>query len=105
MDQDIAAKVKAEYTGTRELKWAAHPTLPDWIIFAIPTRAELRMYFSKQAENIANAQQMILDSCVIWPAKPDLAASIDAHPGLASTWVGEIVEAAGITAGATQGKL
>jgi hypothetical protein len=105
MDQEIAAKVKAEYTGTRELNWATHPKLPDWIIFQVPTRAELRMYFSKQGENIANAQQFILDACVIWPAKADLAASIDAHPGLASTWVGEIIEAAGISSGAQQGKL
>lgn len=105
MDQAIVDKVKAEYTGTRELRWATHPKLPDWIIFAVPTRAELRMFYDQQEKSAPNARQMLIDTCVVWPAKKELNEAIDAHPGLQGVWVGEILEGAGVTAGAQQGKL
>jgi hypothetical protein len=104
MDQAIVDEVKASYTGTRELRWAVHPTLSDWVIFVVPTRAELRMFYDQQTKSVPNAQQMLLDTCVIWPAKKELAESIDAHPGLAAVWIGEILEGAGVTGQARQGK-
>ncbi|HXJ49017.1 MAG TPA: hypothetical protein VNF91_07610 [Candidatus Acidoferrum sp.] len=104
MDQAVIDKVKAEYTGTRELRWATHPSLPDWVIFQVPTRAELRMFYDQQEKSVPNARQMLIDTCVIWPAKKELNESIDAHPGLAGVWVGEILEGAGVTAQAKQGK-
>lgn len=109
-EQKLIEDLRSKYPD-RELRKANHPDLPDWIIFKVPNRAEYRIYRAKRGEDDGkngkrwDAFDMLLNTCVVWPEKDALQKQLDGHPGLIETWVGEILQGAGQTFGATQKKL
>lgn len=102
----VIGKLRADHPG-KELRIAEHSTLPDFIVFRVPTRPEWRIFRGLQADpkTRTDASQMLVDTCVLWPEKDDLRKQLDAHPALVEVWAGEIVEAAGVDANVKQKKL
>jgi len=108
IDDKTIATVKAANPGT-ELHHIAHDTLPDEILARPPTGMEWRMFRAMQAEEDVQqkvaAARMLVDSCTIYPGKAELAAMLEAHPGLIETFAGEITEAAGLSRKARRKKV
>jgi len=108
ISEETIAAVKAANPST-EVHLLTHDELPDQVIVRSPTGAEWRMFRNMQSDDDGGqkvaAGRMLVDSCVVHPPKGELAAMLEAHPGLVETWAGEIVEIAGVTRKATRKKL
>jgi hypothetical protein len=88
-----------------EIEILQHDRLPDEVIARVPAPAAWNIYRNLQSEGKKNeAVQALVAQCVLFPPKEDLQKSLDAHPGLAEVWAGELVEMAGISSGARRKK-
>lgn len=88
-----------------DIEILVHDKLPIEVIARSPKGPEYAIYrnFADEGKRRESIESLV-SFCVIWPAKEERQAIIDAHPAIAGVWAGEIVEMAGFTAGARRKK-
>ena len=88
-----------------EIEVLQHDKLPDEVIARVPSSANWAIFRNLQADGKKmDAALLLVQSSVIVPDRATLMQMIEAHPGLTEVWAGELIEMAGVSAGARRKK-
>ena len=102
---EVIDRVKKANPGTN-VYHCEHDKLPVECIVRAPSVQEWDIFNNLQTEKkFSEANEMLVQSCVLYPDKDGLAKQIAEHPALRETWSAEICEVAGITSKVKRKKL
>lgn len=104
---DEVVRVLKEKHPDVELHVLTHPTLDVEVVVRGPTEPEWKAAkaMADDPERKIGTNGVLVNACVLYPDKAELAALIKAHPALVDVWSGEIAEIAGATKGIQRRKL
>jgi len=105
MDAATIEKTKAEHPNVEIL----HLTAKDGseVLAKIPQKKEMDMFrdLASSDKTKSRSPERLLRACVLHPVQEELGMLLDRRPGLVESWVGKLLEAAGITEEAEAKKL
>jgi hypothetical protein len=98
-ERQIVEDVRAANPGLSavELFTAYLPNIDQLFVFRGANRAQHRIFRQMQADGKKlDAQDMLVNSCVVFPAKDELARKLDKYPVAIEPLTGEILEVSGL---------
>jgi hypothetical protein len=102
-----ADQLKAAHPGVELHVLDGAPVTDNEIVVRPPTQGEWHIYKSHalDPEKRPGAARFLVTTCAVFPDKETLKSILDARPGLADSWSGEIQEIAGVLKGDHRRKL
>lgn len=107
LTDQVREEIRKKHAGRDDIEVIKHPRYDDQAVARPPTDGEYRIFRQKLAnpQDAALANDLLVDTCIIWPEKEAREQLFQRRPALREVWAAEILEMAGATRQATREKL